>query len=130
MLISHIVNVIDYGASGNGVDDDYQAILDACRCINSRRGGTLYFPKGVYRINRHRIARSIGQYEISNFEFEDCDGITIEGNGSINAPRDNRKYKQGDVVFNSNPTAAGTIGWVCVRAGQPGVWKEFGSISS
>jgi hypothetical protein len=39
-------------------------------------------------------------------------------------------YNQGDVVYNSAPVAAGTIGWVCTIAGTPGTWKTFGSIAA
>ena len=35
----------------------------------------------------------------------------------------------GDKVWHSAPAADGNIGWVCVEAGAPGVWKEFGKIS-
>lgn len=36
----------------------------------------------------------------------------------------------GDIVYNTAPAAAGTIGWVCVTAGGPGTWKTFGTIAS
>lgn len=36
----------------------------------------------------------------------------------------------GDVVYNSAPAAAGTIGWVCTTAGTPGTWKTFGAIAA
>ena len=39
-------------------------------------------------------------------------------------------WQTGDIVFNSSPSAGGTIGWVCVSGGTPGTWKTFGSISS
>lgn len=39
-------------------------------------------------------------------------------------------YKRGDKVWNSAPSAAGYIGWVCVSAGTPGTWKGFGVIES
>jgi len=35
----------------------------------------------------------------------------------------------GDIVWNSNPTPGKPIGWVCVRAGNPGTWAQFGLIS-
>jgi hypothetical protein len=38
-------------------------------------------------------------------------------------------YNQGDIVYNSAPTAGGTIGFVCVTAGTPGTWKTFGAIT-
>lgn len=36
----------------------------------------------------------------------------------------------GDIVYNTAPTAGGTIGWVCTTAGSPGTWKTFGTIAS
>lgn len=38
-------------------------------------------------------------------------------------------WSQGDLIWNSLPSAGGAIGWVCVVAGTPGTWKPFGSIS-
>jgi hypothetical protein len=39
-------------------------------------------------------------------------------------------WQVGDKVWHSAPAAEGNIGWVCVRGGSPGVWKEFGRISA
>jgi len=36
----------------------------------------------------------------------------------------------GDTVWNTTPSAGGTMGWVCTTAGTPGTWKTFGSITS
>lgn len=36
---------------------------------------------------------------------------------------------RGDVVWNSEPSAAGVIGWVCTASGSPGTWKTFGTIA-
>ena len=43
-------NVKNYGALGNGVDNDYAAIQEAIDEA-SITGGTVYFPRGVYNIN-------------------------------------------------------------------------------
>ncbi|MEF3310033.1 hypothetical protein PV433_14120 [Paenibacillus sp. GYB004] len=37
-------------------------------------------------------------------------------------------YRQGDLFYNADPAASGTIGWVCTASGTPGVWKGFGKI--
>jgi hypothetical protein len=37
-------------------------------------------------------------------------------------------YNHGDVVWNNEPQPGGCIGWVCIRTGTPGLWKEFGKI--
>ena len=39
-------------------------------------------------------------------------------------------FMQGDVCWNSTPTASGTMGWVCTAAGTPGTWKAFGAIDA
>lgn len=36
----------------------------------------------------------------------------------------------GERVWNSAPTAGGTIGWVCTTAGTPGTWKTWGAITA
>ena len=37
-------------------------------------------------------------------------------------------YNVGDIVWNSEPKQQGYVGWICVRAGDPGVWHQFGEI--
>ena len=39
-------------------------------------------------------------------------------------------YKVGSIVYNTAPTAGGTIGFVCTAEGSPGTWKTFGAISA
>lgn len=36
----------------------------------------------------------------------------------------------GDKVYNTSPTAGGYLGWVCVTAGTPGIFKGFGLIEA
>ena len=55
--------------------------------------------------------------EIRNILFSD----TIPTNGN---------NKVGDIVLFTNATAGGYVGAVCVSAGIPGTWKQFGAISS
>lgn len=40
------------------------------------------------------------------------------------------KFTRGDIVWNSTPSAAGFIGWVCVTGGEPGTFKGFGAIEA
>ena len=39
-------------------------------------------------------------------------------------------FNDGDICWKSNPSAGGTVGWVCTTAGTPGTWKAFGTIAS
>jgi hypothetical protein len=60
-----------------------------------------------------------GPVRIQEKKFEVGDGAPTTGN-----------YVQGDIVWNAQPRAGGTVGWICVRDGTPGIWKTFGPISS
>jgi len=46
---------------------------------------------------------------------------------SKSAP-DNGTFERGSIVWNTEPTPGGCIGWVCYRAGSPGAWAPFGEI--
>lgn len=37
-------------------------------------------------------------------------------------------YIEGDIVWNSDPQPGRFVGWVCTRAGNPGLWSGFGRI--
>lgn len=39
-------------------------------------------------------------------------------------------FRQGTIVWNTNPTPGGNVGWVCTTSGYPGIWKPFGIISA
>ena len=78
----HIVNVSDFGAVGDGVQDDYESIMRAVKSINTYGSGTLVFPKGVYRIDRHRIDAGNDKNNIENITFENLSCLSIQGNGA------------------------------------------------
>jgi len=56
---------------------------------------------------------------IQNKKFETGTEIPSTGN-----------YIIGDIIWNQNPTPTGFVGWICIRAGTPGEWKQFGQIQS
>lgn len=37
-------------------------------------------------------------------------------------------WKRGDTVWNSQPSALGTPGWICTTAGSPGTWSAMASL--
>jgi hypothetical protein len=43
-------------------------------------------------------------------------------------PPSNGQYTVGDIVWNSSPRIGGNVGWVCIKAGDPGQWNPFGDI--
>lgn len=45
-------------------------------------------------------------------------------------PPEGGSYSKGDIVWNSEPNINKPIGWVCIKEGNPGIWAQFGVISS
>jgi hypothetical protein len=39
-------------------------------------------------------------------------------------------WSQGNIFYDSTPSAGGTMGWVCTTSGTPGTWKTFGAITA
>lgn len=58
-----------------------------------------------------------GPVRINNRVHMYADKPPISGNYSI-----------GDIIWNTDPRQKGYVGWVCTRAGDPGVWNQFGEI--
>src|SRR5712671_5856102 len=52
-------NVMDYGAVGDDISDDYAAVL-AAHTAASLTGGDVFFPPGTYRINTQFILPNNG----------------------------------------------------------------------
>ena len=42
----------------------------------------------------------------------------------------NGQYDQGDIIWNTLPRPGSNVGWICVIAGNPGLWSPFGDIKS
>jgi Pectate lyase superfamily protein len=53
--LSDIVSIKDFGAVGNGVDDDTTAIQNAINFVETNGGGSVYVPSGIYKITSSLI---------------------------------------------------------------------------
>jgi hypothetical protein len=134
--------------SGNIIDAtnlDYAILLQATAVTvtnisvndNQIKGGTYgirtlsatYLTDGEVRRNRMTgTANAFRDKATATLRFSD--------NTLGNAPTDGfaaepaaGTWSVGEIVYNSAPTAGGTIGWVCTSAGTPGTWKAFGTIA-
>lgn len=38
------------------------------------------------------------------------------------------EHAVGTIINSTNPLASGCVGWVCVEAGTPGVWRKYGAL--
>ena len=47
---------------------------------------------------------------------------------SGNEPPKGGTYNLGDIVWNDSPRQTSYVGWVCTKAGNPGIWSPFGEI--
>jgi hypothetical protein len=77
--LNDVVCVKDFGAVGDGVTDDTEAIHNALRALfvrtplfyNYRTGtGRLYFPEGVYRITSNGVLSNWPEWQRSNFMLQ------------------------------------------------------------
>lgn len=68
----------------------------------------------------------------SNGDIVDTGSTTLLSNattGLYSAAPTTGTWKRGTVIYNSTPSSAGFVGWVCTASGTPGTWKTFGLIS-
>ena len=65
-------------------------------------------------------------------EFNEC--LEISQSSSLNCKMTNRPTKgtweKGNIVYNSNPSANSSFGWICTQYGTAGTWKSIGTIES
>ena len=73
---------------------------------------------GVKNFAEDASITTAGPVRFQNKKFEVGDDIPSSGS-----------YSKGDIVWNSNPTSSGYVGWICIREGTPGDWKRFGQIA-
>lgn len=78
-------------------------------------------------------------YAINNIEVNSENNIdkidTVTYIPSKRVMHDNKaptysRWKKGDIVYNTEPSAGGYLGWVCINGGSPGIWKGFGVIQA
>jgi|GEM_PF-5173700 len=77
-----------FGAAGDGITDDTDAINKACEFLHQRGGGKLLFPKGVYLISKFKIyAKDFGYGAIqiySNIKYVGEKGTVLRVADNVN----------------------------------------------
>lgn len=90
--LSEIISVKDYGAVADGIVDDSAGILAAATVINSNGGGTLFFPKGIYKVT---LSSQLNPNSL--FSFTNLKGVKLQFEGSK--------------IVTADTFTSGTIGW-------------------
>lgn len=94
-----IINIKDFGAKGDGITDDYEALLKASQYLNKIGTGILLFPKGKYYIAQFQSRTNT----FSNIIFKNCNGLKIIGDSAqiiVNGDFDRSSdYKKGQFSY-------------------------------
>jgi hypothetical protein len=68
-----------------------------------------------------------------NFRVEPKAGIRLGGSGATmtaaSAAPTTGAHVQGEIVWNTAPSAGGPIGWACTTTGTPGTWKAMANLA-
>jgi len=120
---------------GAWTNDDLDIITDDTTRLSIKANGTI---QAGTNTNPTAVVKVFGQLGIGVTNIDP--DVSLSTSGPVKL--DGRKmqsgatapsagaYALGDMVWNSNPQPTGYVGWVCTRAGTPGLWKPFGPISS
>ncbi|GEM_PF-5811505 len=111
--IERNVNILDYGAVGDGKTNDTKAIQDTTRLVSEKGGGTITFPNGHYIID-------VDEFVLySNVKWSLYDGAVLDvTNTLLRAKATGRGYGNGVTNFsieggtvrgNFEKLAAGTV---------------------
>ena len=81
----------------------------------------------ILNISGYALANGVSDITTSTWNIAQNVGVPLQSYGS--ATPTSGTYPQNFIVWNTNPTSGGYIGWVCTTGGTPGTWKTFGLIS-
>lgn len=100
------ISVKDFGAVGDGVTNDTNAILAATTALATNGGGTLYFPAGTYQVTTLPIIWTTNQT------------LNLKGAGQTKT-----------IIRKSNIDANGTIVLSCSVAGAQDIFSDFSDMT-
>ena len=73
-----------------------------------------------------------GAFAISRAYLQDIDYMKLGGKRHHygTAAPTSGDWEQGDIVWNTAPSAGGPPGWMCVTSGSPGTWKAMANLAA
>lgn len=107
------INVKDFGAKGDGSTNDTAAINRAMLSLHATRGGILFFPAGIYRIDALTISKP---------------NVHLVGEGRQASVLSLIGSDEAALTFTPEDLTAGMLGNCGIR--DIGVWRNDGSATS
>ena len=106
----------------------YAEVIDLLMFGNIIKGANLYSSRFL---SSDSLKLYSGNYadKVTTPAILNVEGIPNALHSRQNAPDAGYHYR-GEIAFNTEPSAGGNVGWVCVTSGTPGTWKTFGVIDS
>lgn len=97
-----IINVKDYGAKGDGVTDDTDAIQTALQAANTAGGGTVFLPLGTYNISTMLILYSNIRLTGNQATLKAISAISaiVKGQDTSNVQIDNLTFNGNSLSLN------------------------------
>lgn len=119
---------------GNWTTDDLHVVTDNTTRLTVKANGTVVIGTPGTDTGRVNLYGKLG-VGVTNVDED----VSLSTSGPIKIQNkkmqtgvsspDSGNYRQGDIVWNTDPQPTGWVGWICIREGTPGIWKPFGAIS-
>lgn len=122
------------GSIGTFNNTDFQIITDDTARITINANGNIELGNNTTGEIKVSVNGSMG-VGVNNIDPRASlhVGGAIKFNNNIHLkgsePPTSGSYNVGDIVWNEEPKPQGCIGWVCTKAGNPGLWSNFGLIN-
>jgi hypothetical protein len=121
------------GQIGTFAHNDFQIKTDDTARITVGAGGDITLGnanKNPIKVSVHgKLAVGVSNPD-QNVDLHVNGAIKFENHTHIydNAPPTGGVWNEGDIVWNNSPKQRQHVGWVCTKAGKPGIWNPFGEI--
>lgn len=117
--------------NGTNVMVKFETNSESHRCVNNHinqsGAGLPLFLAGTDHVMKDNTGDNTIQYNDANKRNNDDGGLVTH---IADAAPVSGTWKRGDRIYRKTLASGGLVGYACVTAGTPGVWKTFGNITA